>query len=34
MERPSTAEVRRAAKALGLGAVLGALLVLLSRRST
>jgi hypothetical protein len=32
MDRPSPAEMRRAAKALGLGALLGTVLLLLSRR--
>jgi len=32
MERPSPAEVRRAVKALGLGALLGAVIALFSRR--
>jgi hypothetical protein len=32
MERPSPAELERAAKALALGALLGAVIALLSRR--
>jgi hypothetical protein len=32
MEPPSPAEVRRALKALGLGALLGAIIALLARR--
>jgi|GEM_PF-6338480 hypothetical protein len=32
MDRPSPAEVRRAAKALALGALLGTVMALLSRR--